>query len=143
MGLVRPLAGAGGRLPALATPSRRLTGFRTMKHLLSRLALCAPLAALAQAPAPEASASSASAAALRYPSAFADYKPWQDIKPGDWRQLNDQVAPKGGKDGKGGGHAGHDAPPAAPASAAPAAKASAPAAAARAHQGHPMHGGHK
>lgn len=136
MGLVRPLAGRRERLQAVATPSRRLTWFRTMKNILSGLALCAPLAALAQAPAPAAAASSASAPALRYQSAFADYKPWQDIKPGDWRQLNDNVAPK---DGKGGGHAGHDAAP-----AAPAANASAPAApTASSHQGHHMHGGQK
>lgn len=107
-----------------------------MKNTFSALALCVPLAALAQTPA--AAAPSASAPALRYQSAFADYKPWQDIKPGDWRQLNDNVTPK---DGKGGGHAGHGA---APAPAVPAAKASAPAApAAGGHQGHQMHGGQK
>lgn len=107
-----------------------------MKNIFSGLALCVPLAALAQAPTPAAGASSASAPALRYQSAFADYKLWQDIKPGDWRQLNDNVAPK---DGKGGAHAGHGAAP-----AAPAAKGSAPAApAASSHQGHHMHGGQK
>lgn len=138
MGLVRPLAGRRERLLAVATPGRRLTWFQTMKNIFSGLALCVPLAALAQAPAPAAGASSASAPALRYQSAFADYKSWQDIKPGDWRQLNDNVAPK---DGKGGGHAGHGT---APAPAAPAAKASAPAApAAVGHQGHHMHGGQK
>ncbi len=141
MGLVRPLAGRRERLLAAATPSRRLTWFRTMKNIFSGLALCVPLAAFAQAPAPAAAASSASTPALRYSSAFADYKPWQDIKPGDWRQLNDNVAPK---DGQGGGHAGHGAaaPP-----AAPAAKASAPAAPAagghHGHQGHHMQGGQK
>lgn len=112
-----------------------------MKNILSGLALCVPLAALAQAPAPAAAASNASAPALRYQSVFADYKPWQDIKPGDWRQLNDNVAPK---DGKGAGHAGHGA---SPAPAAPAANASAPAAPAagghHGHQGHHMHGGQK
>jgi hypothetical protein len=109
-----------------------------MKNTLSGLALCVPLATLARAPAPAAAASSASAPALRYQSAFADYKPWQDIKPGDWRQLNDNVAPK---DGKGGGHAGHGA---ATAPAAPATNPSAQAApAAGGHQGHQMHGGRK
>ena len=35
--------------------------------------------------------------ALGYPSAFSDYKPWQDIKPADWRAVNDTVrdAPQG------------------------------------------------
>jgi len=39
---------------------------------------------------------------LRYQSVFADYKPWRDIKPGSWRELNDSVAPAPGKTG---GHA--------------------------------------
>ena len=49
----------------------------------------ASAAAAAQAnPADPASA----APALRYQSAFSDYKPWQDIKPGDWRAVNDSAA---------------------------------------------------
>lgn len=109
-----------------------------MKNIFSGLALCLPLGALAQAPTPAVAASSASAPALHYQSAFADYKPWQDIRPGEWRQLNDNVAPK---DGKGGGHAGHGA---APAPAAPAAKASTSVApAAGGHKRHQMHGGQK
>lgn len=74
---------------------------------------------------------------LRYQSAFADYKPWQEIKPGNWRQLNDQVAPAAGAAG---GHAGHNmrttAPTAAP---APASKAS--ELPASPHKGHDRHGG--
>lgn len=35
---------------------------------------------------------------LSYRSAFADYKPWEDSKPGDWKALNDAV-------GKSAGHA--------------------------------------
>lgn len=41
--------------------------------------------------------------ALGYASAFSDYKPWQDIPPGDWRAVNDTVreaAEKGSGDGK-------------------------------------------
>ena len=43
---------------------------------------------------------------LRYDSAFADYKPWQDVGPGNWRALNDALvtAPAG--------HGGHGAAPA-------------------------------
>jgi len=132
MGLVRPLVGRHERLLAMARPSRRLTWFRTMKNVLSGLALCVPLAALAQASAPAAAPSTASAPGLRYQSVFADYKPWQDIKPGDWRQLNDNVAPK---DGKSGGHAGHAMPSAA---SAPAPGASKPM---PGHGAHHMHGG--
>jgi len=107
--------------------------------LAPAVALCLPLATLAQTVAPAAAALTASAPALRYHSVFADYQPWQDIKPGDWQQMNANVSPK---DGKGGGHAGHGSTPSiapAPAAvpAAPAAKGSAPAA----HQGHHMHGG--
>ncbi len=61
-----------------------------MKHLIQRvapvLALC--LAALG----PDATAAQAEASApLSYRSAFADYKPWQDTRLGDWRALNDAV----------------------------------------------------
>ena len=65
-----------------------------MKHLIQRaapvLALCvvALRPASAQAPTPPQAAASAS---LPYRSAFADYKPWQDAKPGDWRALNEAV----------------------------------------------------
>jgi len=70
---------------------------------------------------------------LRYQSAFADYKPWQDLEPGNWKQLNDNLAPAPGT----GSNAGHrSAEPAAPATAP---KPSAPAA--PAHQEHHMYGG--
>src|SRR5262245_9596549 len=104
-----------------------------MNKLSSRLApvvaLCLPLLALAQAARPDASDSKAAAPPLRYQSAFADYKPWQDANPGDWRALNDALQGTGA----GGGHAGHAMPPAtAPkAAAVPAGKASAPS-----HAGH-------
>jgi hypothetical protein len=97
-------------------------------------ALCLPLLALAQAGRPDPADAKAPASALRYPSAFADYKPWQETKPGDWRAVNDNVRQAGSK---GGGHAGHQMSPAPPAAAsAPAAKSPAPA-----HSGHPTHGG--
>lgn len=107
-----------------------------MNNLLTRLApavaLCLPLLALAQSARPDPADAKAAVPALRYQSAFADYKPWQDAKLGDWRALNDAL----GGTGAGGGHAGHAMPMAAPAAAsAPASKASAP------HSGHHMQGG--
>lgn len=109
-----------------------------MNNLFSRLApavaLCLPLLALAQAARPDPSDSKAAAPPLRYQSAFADYKPWQDAKPGDWRALNDALQGAGA----GGGHAGHAMPSATSpkAASAPAGKASAPF-----HSGHHMQGG--
>jgi hypothetical protein len=86
--------------------------------LASAMALCAPLAALAQ-PAPP----------LTYRSAFADYKPWQDAKPGDWKALNDAV-------GKSGGHS-MSMPMGAGTASPPASAASKPAM--PGHGGHQMH----
>lgn len=108
-----------------------------MNNLFTRLApavaLCLPLLALAQARRPDPSDAKAAAPALRYQSAFADYKPWQDAKPGNWRALNDVL----GGTGAGGGHAGHAMPMTVPAAAsAPASKASV-----RTHSGHHMQGG--
>jgi hypothetical protein len=108
-----------------------------MKNFLPRLApavaLCLPLLALAQAGRTDPANARAPAPALRYQSAFADYKPWQDAKPGDWRALNDALQGTGAS----GGHASHAMPSAPPAAApAPASKASAPS-----HGGHHMQGG--
>jgi hypothetical protein len=79
--------------------------------------------------------------ALRYQSAFSDYKPWQEIQPSNWRALNDslRVTPDG--------HAAHVKPPAGapaptrPASSAPAAGQQAPAQ--PGHGGDHMHGDQK
>ena len=65
-----------------------------MNNLIQRvapaLALC--LAVLGPAHAQGRAAPSPTASSpLQYRSAFADYKPWQDIGPGDWRALNDAV----------------------------------------------------
>jgi hypothetical protein len=65
-----------------------------MNNLILRgapaLALC--LAMLDPARAQGSAAPSATAGSpLQYRSAFADYKPWRDIAPGDWRALNDAV----------------------------------------------------
>jgi hypothetical protein len=104
-------------------------------RLAHAMALGFPLLALAQqsAPAP----TKASAPALPYQSAFADYKPWQDLKPGDWRQLNDSLTAGAESPGHG-GHGGHGATkPAPPSSPKPMRAASMPASG---HHGH--HQGH-
>ena len=112
-----------------------------MNKLPSRLApavaLCLPLLALAQAGPVEPSYSEASAPSLRYRSAFADYRPWQDTKPGDWRAVNDNVRDAAAK---GRGRAGH-AMPAMPPAAASAPEPGASGPAASGHEDHPMHGG--
>lgn len=99
--------------------------------LAGALALGLPLLASAQARRADPTDARASSPVLRYESAFADYKPYQDLKPGDWRALNEAVG------GAAGGHGGHGmSMPAAPAASAPMPTASAPA-----HGGHPQHGG--
>jgi hypothetical protein len=98
-------------------------------RLAPAVVLCLPLLVSARAGRADPTDARASAPPLRYASAFADYKPWQDIKPGDWRAVNDGVRQAASQ---GGSHAGH----AAPASAAPAPKASTPAPAAAGHGAH-------
>lgn len=65
-----------------------------MKIILSWLApamaLSLPLGAFAQQT--TAAPKGAPAAPLPYQSAFSDYKPWTDIKQGNWRELNDALA---------------------------------------------------
>lgn len=69
-----------------------------MQHCLTRLAaalaLGLPLLAAAQGrvdPAPPKAPARTPAPAPAYLSAFADYRPYQDVTPGDWRRLNDTV----------------------------------------------------
>ena len=104
------------------------------RWLAPAVALCIPLALLAQPDShPAPGKADAIAPRLQYRSAFADYKPWQDTKPGDWKAMNDAV-------GKSGGHS----------TGMPTGAASAPAPAASKpampdHSGRPMHmqGGRK
>lgn len=70
---------------------------------------------------------------LRYDSAFADYKPWQDIAPLEWRKVNDAVREAASR----GGHAGHGS------AAAPAAANSASAPSPKPEPAHGHHGGTK
>lgn len=83
--------------------------------LAAALALGLPLLAAAQTRADPADPH-APARALSHRSTFADYKPFQDITPGDWRRLNDTVGAASLKPSAGGG-----------AAPAPAGAASAPA----------------
>lgn len=110
-----------------------------MNLLLCRLAPAAALSlpCLAAAlPHPDPADARAPARPLHYVSAFADYKPWHEIRPGPWRQLNDGLRPAAagayGHDGHG-GHGGHGAP-------ADAAPAPAPAMPGHHHHHHPQGG---
>jgi hypothetical protein len=103
--------------------------------LVPAAVLCAPVLALAQGGRADPADAKTVAPPLRYQSAFADYKVWQDTKPGDWRALNDSLNAQGGS-----AHAGHAMP--APAASAPAASASKPAMPPTPpHGAHRMHGG--
>jgi hypothetical protein len=97
------------------------------------VALCIPPVALAQPANPDPRKPGATAPRLQYRSAFADYKPWQDTKPGDWKAMNDAV-------GKSGGHSMGMPMGAASAPAPAASKPAMPD-----HSGHqmPMQGGKK
>lgn len=88
------------------------------------MALALPSLAGAQ-PSADPADPKAPAAPLRYQSAFADYRPWQDVKPGNWRQLNDNLV-------------GQGTPAAAP---SPAPAASTPPADHGDHHRHHQHGG--
>lgn len=110
-----------------------------MDNILCKLApavvLSLPLIAWAQAGRDDPADPGLAAPALRYRSAFADYKPWQDNKPGDWRAVNDAVRDAATR---GGAHSGHGMPAGARAPA-PAPQASAPPL--PDHAGHHPHGG--
>ncbi|TXI24886.1 MAG: hypothetical protein E6Q67_02010 [Roseateles sp.] len=111
-----------------------------MNYLFRRLApaavLCIPVLALAQAGKADPADARSPGPALHYQSAFADYRPWQDAKPGDWRALNDNLRPEAAG---GAGHGGHTMPGMPAAASAPTPSASQPIA--PAHGVHRMHGG--
>jgi len=89
--------------------------------------------------APETPAAATAGLQLPFQSAFADYKPYEDVPVADWREVNETVKKAAEK---GDGHAGHGSQePPADEDKAPAA-ASGPSPAAReGHTGHSMHGG--
>ncbi|MEJ8826966.1 hypothetical protein WKW80_34050 [Variovorax humicola] len=62
-----------------------------LKTLASALALGLPLWVAAQVPASGRADPKTPAPELRYESAFADYRPYQDARPGDWRAINAAV----------------------------------------------------
>ena len=68
---------------------------RTMNNSLrfsvGALALGLPLLVGAEGMQVAATDAKSPAASLRYQSAFADYKPYQDVPLGDWKALNDTV----------------------------------------------------
>lgn len=105
-----------------------------VKILLCALSLGASLWAVAQTTQSESAVisppvrTSAPAQELNYQSAFADYKPYQDLKPGDWRAANDTVGKTAGDhSGRATGMTSQHPPPAPPS----------------AHTGHHMDGGQK
>jgi hypothetical protein len=65
-----------------------------MNYLIRRGAPALAFSLVVCAPAyadDEPASTTAASVPLRYQSAFADYKPYQDIEPGDWRALNESV----------------------------------------------------
>lgn len=79
------------------------------------ISACAPMLAIAQRAEP-----ARPAAQLKYTSAFADYKPFKDLEPGDWRALNDAVGAAAAKQGVQPSQPSQSAPAAAPKAAMPA-----------------------
>ena len=68
-----------------------------LRWLAPAMALCLPLATLAQPATLDPGKPDTTAPRLRYRSACADYKLWQDIKPGDGKAMNDAVGKSGGR----------------------------------------------
>jgi len=84
-----------------------------LKFFASAAALGIPMFAAAQATSPASNDSIPASSSLRYESAFADYKPYSDIKTGDWKAMNNAVGNAGG------GHTGHAMATNPPAAGAP------------------------
>lgn len=126
-------------MPPVAQMIRKT--MKTHQTMACAIAFAMPQFATAQA-APEMPAASTAASQLHFPSAFADYKPYEDVPLADWRQVNEIVrrsAEKGS--GKGGGHDGHGSQEPAATRGEDAAASSAPSAAPHEHpSGHGRHG---
>lgn len=130
---------AHGHLPTTSAIQIALEMKKKTVGVATAVLMGLPLMAAAQA---NPADPGASAPALGYQSAFSQYKPWQDIKPADWRAVNDTVRDAGAKSG---GHGGHGAAPGTaptPAAAPTAAPGHAAPAAAPAPQAPPDHQGH-
>lgn len=92
-----------------------------MHLILPVLIACGTPLASAAAPPP--------APTLAYQSAFAGYKRFDDAKPGNWKQINVDIAKSPGHGGmQSHGHAGHMAAPVAATAAAPVGSPVAPGA---------------
>jgi hypothetical protein len=113
----------------------------TLQTMACAIAFAMPQLVAAQV-APETPAAATAGSQLPFQSAFADYKPYEEVPVADWREVNETVKKAAGK---GGGHAGHGSqePPAAEdkAPAAASAPSSAPREEQTRHTGHSMHGG--
>lgn len=68
---------------------------RLFRWLAPAIALCLPLVVPAQPANTDPAKPGATVPRLQYRSAFAEYKPWQDSKPGDWKAMNDAVGKSG------------------------------------------------
>ena len=101
-------------------------------RLAPAMALALPAAVVAQGGSAAPASANTEASGLQYRSAFADYRPCQDVKPADWRAVNDALLASEKSKAE---HESH--------SAAPQAEANAPQAPASSatHGGHHSHGG--
>ena len=111
---------------------------KTLQTMACAIAFAMPQLVAAQA-APETPAAETAGSQLPFQSAFADYKPYEDVPVADWREVNETVKKAAEK---GGGHAGHGSqePPAAKGTA-PATVSAPPPSRSEDHSGHSMHGG--
>lgn len=111
--------------------------FHGLAAALAALSLGLPLSSAAQTR-PDPADPKTPARPLAHRSAFADYKPFQDIAPGEWRRLNETVGTAALQPGA----ASSAAPAPSAAASAPAMNAPMPMRPMQGHS-HPMHGGPK
>lgn len=90
-------------------------------RLAPAMALALPAAVVAQGGGAARSSPNTEAGGLQYRSAFADYSPWQDVNPADWRAVNDALLASEARKGE---HESNSAAPQAEAVDAPQAPAS-------------------
>ena len=111
---------------------------KTLQTMACAIALAMPQLVAAQA-APVTPTATPAASQLQFPSAFADYKPYEDVPVANWRLVNETVKKAAEKAG---GHAGHGSQESsAPEAKDPAATSAASPAPREQPMGHGMHGG--
>jgi len=81
---------------------------KTFRTLAAVCTVAWSMHAHAQVTPTPASTSPSQGAKLEFQSAFADYRPYQDLSPGDWRRINASARDAAAKSV---GAAGHMAPP--------------------------------